>query len=162
MSHSDILITFFDRLLSESSISAELMRLGPEGLSEVNCNGHVEVDQRQPPWRDEDQHNGNAEPSEKCAGQEEQLKDSVHPVCNGVDSADLKELDTETKGREGHSSGVTERYQHAGLEEGVLEHSILQEDCPYRTEESLRNGQSAKSLNLSATRFWRSLLRLGC
>ncbi|XP_030279385.1 SRSF protein kinase 1a isoform X1 [Sparus aurata] len=127
--------------IEESSISAELMRLGPEGLSEVNCNGHVEVDQRQPPWRDEDQHNGNAEPSEKCAGQEEQLKDSVHPVCNGVDSADLKELDTETKGREGHSSGVTERYQHAGLEEGELEHSILQEDCPYRTEESLRNGK---------------------
>uniref|UniRef100_A0A4W6CQ12 non-specific serine/threonine protein kinase n=1 Tax=Lates calcarifer TaxID=8187 RepID=A0A4W6CQ12_LATCA len=69
-----------------------------ERLSEVNCNGHVEVEQRQSQWRDEDQHNGNAEPTEKCASQEEQRKESpVHPISNGVDSADLNELDTETE-----------------------------------------------------------------
>lgn len=129
-------------------LNADLMRVGPEGLSEVNCNGHVEVDQRQSQWRDQDQHNGNAE---KCASQEEQHKESsVRPVSNGVDSADLKGLDTETEGRGAHSSGVTERHLPAGLEEGELEQSILQEDgddgsdCQYRTEESLRNGQSAK------------------
>ncbi len=125
--------------------------MGPEGLSEVNCNGHVEVDQRQPQWRDEDQHNGNAEPTEKCASQEEQHKESpVHPVCNGVGSADLKELDFETEDRGAHSSGVAEMHHPAGLEEGELEHSILQDededgpDCQYTTQESLRNGQSAK------------------
>ncbi|XP_070765858.1 SRSF protein kinase 1a [Enoplosus armatus] len=132
----------------ESSVTADLMRLRPQGLSEVNCNGHVEVDQRQSQWRDEDQHNGNAEPTEKCASQEEQHEESpVHPVCNGVDSADLKELDTETEGRGAHSSGVTERRLPAGLEEGELERSILQEveedgsDCQYATQESLRNGK---------------------
>lgn len=129
-------------------MNADLTRVGPEGLSEVNCNGHVEVDPRQSQWREEDQHNGNAEPAEKCASQEEQREESpIHPICNGVDSADLKELDTETEGT-AHSSGVTERQLPAGLEEGELERSILQEDgddgsdCQYRTEESLRNGQS--------------------
>ncbi|XP_076598059.1 SRSF protein kinase 1a isoform X1 [Chaetodon auriga] len=128
----------------ESSVNADLMRVGPEGLSEVNCNGHVEVDQRQSPWRDEDQHNGNAENTEKCASREEQHRESpVHLVCNGVDSGDLKELDTETEGA--HSSGVTERHLPAGREEGELEQSILREEeedkahCQYRTEENLRN-----------------------
>uniref|UniRef100_A0A673CSR9 non-specific serine/threonine protein kinase n=1 Tax=Sphaeramia orbicularis TaxID=375764 RepID=A0A673CSR9_9TELE len=73
-------------------------KIGPEGLPEVNCNGHVEVEQRQTQWRDEDQHNGNAEPAEKCASQDEPREESpVHPICNGVDSADLKELDIETE-----------------------------------------------------------------
>ncbi|XP_038578657.1 SRSF protein kinase 1a isoform X1 [Micropterus salmoides] len=123
----------------------DLMRVGPEGLSELNCNGHVEVDQRQSQWRDEDQHNGNAEPTEECASQEEQRKESlVHPICNGVDSADLKELDAETKDRGAHRSGVMERHLLAGLEEGELEQSILQDDgpdCQYTTQESLRNGK---------------------
>ncbi|XP_045912339.1 SRSF protein kinase 1a isoform X6 [Micropterus dolomieu] len=123
----------------------DLMRMGPEGLSELNCNGHVEVDQRQSQWRDEDQHNGNAEPTEECASQEEQRKESlVHPICNGVDSADLKELDAETKDRGAHRSGVMERHLLAGLEEGELEQSILQDDgpdCQYTTQESLRNGK---------------------
>ncbi|KAM7404638.1 hypothetical protein PAMP_011969 [Pampus punctatissimus] len=133
----------------ESSVNADIMRVGPDGLSEVNCNGHAELDQRHSRWRDEDQHNGNAksaEPTEKCASREEQHKDSpVHPVCNGVDSADLKELDTEIEVRGAQGSGVTERRLPAGLEEGELEQSICQEeredgpDCQYGTEENLRN-----------------------
>lgn len=135
--------------LSESSVNADLMRVGLEGLTEINCNGHVEVDQRQSQWREEDQHNGNVEPTEKCASEEEQHNESpVYPVCNGVDSADLKELDAEIEGRGAHSSGVTERHLPARLEEGELEHSILQgedeSDCQYTTEERLRNGESAK------------------
>ncbi|XP_010738818.3 SRSF protein kinase 1a isoform X2 [Larimichthys crocea] len=126
--------------IEESSLNADLMRVGPEGLSEVNCNGHVEADQRQSQWREEDQHNGNSEPTEKCVSQEEQHKESpVHPICNGMDS--------ETEGRGAHSSGVTERHLPAGLEEGELEQSILQEegedgsDCQYTAEERLRNGK---------------------
>uniref|UniRef100_A0A673CYU8 non-specific serine/threonine protein kinase n=1 Tax=Sphaeramia orbicularis TaxID=375764 RepID=A0A673CYU8_9TELE len=89
-----------------------------EGLPEVNCNGHVEVEQRQTQWRDEDQHNGNAEPAEKCASQDEPREESpVHPICNGVDSADLKELDIETETSGALCSGGTERCLSAGLEE---------------------------------------------
>ncbi|XP_071332161.1 SRSF protein kinase 1a isoform X2 [Trachinotus anak] len=126
----------------ESIMHADLMRVGPEGLSEVNCNGHVEEEQRQSQWRDEDQHNGNAEPSEKCASQEERHKESpVQSISNGVDSADLNELDTETEGRGARSSG---RHLPVGLEEGELEQSILLEegedepDCQYGI---LRNGK---------------------
>lgn len=76
------------------------------------------------------------------------MESPVHPISNGVDSADLNELDTETEGRSAQRSGVTERHLLVGLEEGELEQSILQEegedgpDCQYRTHESLRNGQS--------------------
>ncbi|XP_053174361.1 SRSF protein kinase 1a isoform X3 [Scomber japonicus] len=129
-----------------SSMNADLMRVGREELLEVNCNGYAEVEQRQSRWRDEDQHNGNAEPTQKCASLEEQREDSrVHPVCNGVDSTDLNELDTEIEGRGAHSSEGTERHLPAGLEEGELEQSVCQEeredrpDCQYETEESLRN-----------------------
>ncbi|XP_060914747.1 SRSF protein kinase 1a isoform X4 [Labrus mixtus] len=129
----------------EESLSADFMRTGPEALSEVNCNGHVEVDKKQSQWRDEDQHNGNAEPTEKCASQEEQHNEStVNSVCNGVDSADLKELDTDTGGRGAHSSGIRERCLSAGLEEGELEKNILleeEDDCQYTTEEGLSNGK---------------------
>nr|XP_020474774.1 SRSF protein kinase 1 isoform X1 [Monopterus albus] len=125
-----------------------LLRVGPEGLPEMNCNGHVEEEeQRQPEWT-EDQYNGNANPSEKCVSEEQQYKESpVLPMCNGVDCADLNELDTETEGTGAHSSGVTERHLPAGIEEGELEQSILQEegedesDCHYGTQESLRNGK---------------------
>ncbi|KAL7398903.1 hypothetical protein ABVT39_016862 [Epinephelus coioides] len=114
--------------IEESSVDADLIRVGPEGLSEVNCNGHVESDQRQSQWREEDQHNGNAEPTEQCASQEEQHEESpVQLMCNGVDSADLTELDTETEGR-GARSGKTERHHPAGREEGELQQSILQEE----------------------------------
>ncbi|XP_069545010.1 SRSF protein kinase 1a isoform X1 [Brachyistius frenatus] len=145
----------------ESSVNADVMRVGPEELSEVNCNGHVEVEeeqeqeQEQSQWRDEDQHNGNAEFTVKCATPEEQRKESpLHPMCNGVDSTDFTGLDTETESRGAHSRGVTERCLPAGLEEGELEQSILQEeegeddpDCHYRTQESLGNGkQTAGSL----------------
>uniref|UniRef100_A0AAQ5XS05 non-specific serine/threonine protein kinase n=1 Tax=Amphiprion ocellaris TaxID=80972 RepID=A0AAQ5XS05_AMPOC len=130
----------------ENSVNADLLRVGPEELLEVNCNGHVEVEQTQSQWRDEDQHNGNAESTEKCTTPEEQHKESpVHSMCNGVDSTDFNELDSETEGLGAHSSGVTERHLPAGLEEGELEQSILQEegedeaDCPYGTQESLRN-----------------------
>ncbi|XP_029994088.1 SRSF protein kinase 1a isoform X2 [Sphaeramia orbicularis] len=140
----------------ECSVSADHVRIGPEGLPEVNCNGHVEVEQRQTQWRDEDQHNGNAEPAEKCASQDEPREESpVHPICNGVDSADLKELDIETETSGALCSGGTERCLSAGLEEEEeLEQGICQEDgddgteChQYRTQESLRNGKlSAGSL----------------
>ncbi|XP_026187166.1 SRSF protein kinase 1a isoform X2 [Mastacembelus armatus] len=132
----------------ESSVHADVMRVGPEGLPEMSCNGHVDVDQEQSQWSDEDQHNGNAEHTEKCGGQEQHHKESsIYPVCNGVDPADIKELDTETECRGAHSSGVTERYLSDGLEDGELEQSILQEeqedlpDCQYRAQESLRNGK---------------------
>ncbi|KAM6982761.1 SRSF protein kinase 1a isoform 3-T3 [Tautogolabrus adspersus] len=125
----------------EESFSADFMRTVPEALSEVNCNGHVEVDQKESQLRDEDQHNGNAEPTEKCASQEEQHNESiVNSLCNGVDSADLKELDTDTGG-----SGIMERCLSAGLEEGELEKSILleeeEDDGQYTTEEGLSNGK---------------------
>ncbi|XP_029362367.1 SRSF protein kinase 1a isoform X3 [Echeneis naucrates] len=131
----------------ESNVHADLVRMGPDELSEVNCNGHVEMEQRQSQWRDEDQHNGNAEPSKKCASQEEQFNESpVQPIPNGVDSAKLNELDNEPEGRGAHSSGVFERHLPSELEEGELERSILQEgedgpDCQYRTQENLRNGK---------------------
>ncbi|XP_075951350.1 SRSF protein kinase 1a [Anarhichas minor] len=124
-----------DEETEESSVNADLMRVGPEGLLEFTCNGHVEADQRQSQWRDEDQHNGNAEPTEKCGSQEEP---PVHLACNGVDSADLKELDTETEG-----SGVTERHLLVGLEEGELQQSILQgegEDGPDSLDGKLTAG----------------------
>ena len=134
------------------------MRAGPEGLPEVNCNGHVEVEQRQSQWRDEDQHNGNAEATEKCASEEEEEQHEeeqheespAHHISNGVDSADLNELDIQTEGRGAHSSGVPEILLPAGLEEGELDQSILEEegedgpDCRYRTQESPINGQLAR------------------
>lgn len=140
-------------ILAETNVHADLMNEGPEGLLELSCNGHIEEEQQQQcQWRDEDQHNGNADPTEKCASQEQQYKESLdYSMCNGVDSANLHELDTVTEGRGAHSSGVTERHLPAGLEEGELEQSILQEegeegddesDCQYRNQESLRNGQS--------------------
>ncbi|CAJ1085319.1 SRSF protein kinase 1a isoform X2 [Xyrichtys novacula] len=130
----------------------DLMRTGLDAVSEVNCNGHVEVDPRQSQWRDEDQHNGNTEPTEDHTSQEEQHKESlVHAICNGVDSPDLKELEADTEGRGAHSSGITEACLTAGLEEEELERSILQEggeDCQCTTEEEgLRNDkQTAGSL----------------
>ncbi|KAM6929890.1 SRSF protein kinase 1a [Lycodopsis pacificus] len=128
-----------DEDTEESSVNADLMRVGPEGLLEFTFNGHGEADQRQSQWRDEDQHNGNAEPTEKCGSQEEQQEESpVHLACNGVDSADLKELDTETEGR-----GVTERHLLVGLEEGELQQSILQgegEDGPDSLDGKLTAG----------------------
>ncbi|XP_074537676.1 SRSF protein kinase 1a [Halichoeres trimaculatus] len=136
----------------ESSLGADPMRTGPEAVPEVNCNGHVEVNQRQCQWRDEDQHNGNTEPTEKHTSQEEQRTESpVHAICNGVDAADLKELDVDTgEGRGAHSSGVTERCLSAGLEDEELEQGILQEereDCQYTAEDNLRDGKlSAGSL----------------
>ncbi|XP_010791495.1 SRSF protein kinase 1a isoform X4 [Notothenia coriiceps] len=122
-----------DEETEESSENADVMRVGPEGLLEVNCNGHVPVEQRQSQWRDEDQHNGNAEPKEKCASQEEQHEEQheespVHLICNGVDSADLKELNTDSEGRGAHSSGLHGRRLPAGMEDRGLKQSILQEE----------------------------------
>lgn len=111
--------------------------MGPDGLLELNCNGHVEEEQTQSHCRDEDHHNGNAELLEKCDVQEEPHEDfSVYSICNGVDS-ELKELDTETEGRGAGRSVTPERHLPTGLEAG--------EDAPHyqcRNEDSLRNGQS--------------------
>ncbi|KAI4823349.1 hypothetical protein KUCAC02_011939 [Chaenocephalus aceratus] len=122
-----------DEETEESSENADVMRVGPEGVLEVNCNGHVPVEQRPSQWRDEDQHNGNAEPKEKCASQEEQHEEQheespVHLICNGVDSADLKELNTDSEGRGAHSSGLHGRRLPAGMEDRGLKQSILQEE----------------------------------
>ncbi|XP_033942509.1 SRSF protein kinase 1a isoform X2 [Pseudochaenichthys georgianus] len=122
-----------DEETEESSENADVMRVGPEGVLEVNCNGHVPVEQRQSQWRDEDKHNGNAEPKEKCASQEEQHEEQheespVHLICNGVDSADLKELNTDSEGRGAHSSGLHGRRLPAGMEDRGLKQSILQEE----------------------------------
>lgn len=125
--------------------------MGPEELTEANCNGHVDVEQRNSQWRNEDQHNGNAETLE------EQHKESpVYLMCNGVDSTDINELDTKTEGKGSHSGIVPERRLSAGLEETDLEQSLSQEEgkdktrYPYRTQESLRNGQSAKSVHFES------------
>ncbi|XP_028266057.1 SRSF protein kinase 1a isoform X3 [Parambassis ranga] len=100
----------------ESSGNTDILSGVPEKESEVNCNGHVDVEQRESQWRDEDQHNGNAEPTEKCATPEEQCRDSpVHPVCNGVESTSFTSA--------------------------VLEQSFLQEDGENGTE-SLQNDKA--------------------
>lgn len=174
MKHLKIIVANGFLLLSETSVNAGLVGVGKEGLVEMNCNGHVEVDRRQSQWREEDQHNGNAEPTEKCASDEERHKESsVRPVCNGVDTAGLKKLDTEVEGRGTHSGGVTQRQLPAELEleeeEEELDRRILQEqgedgsDCQYTTEECLRNGQSAK-IGTSGNckhRFWELFVLAG-
>ncbi|XP_012726067.2 SRSF protein kinase 1a isoform X2 [Fundulus heteroclitus] len=115
-------------------------RVGPDELSEANCNGHADAEERQSSCTNEDQHNGNGEPPE-----EQHQESPVHPLCNGVESTDFNELYCELDGRGARSSGVTERGLPAGLEEGELEQSILQEEdeedeeCRYRIQEGLRN-----------------------
>lgn len=119
--------------------------MGPEEPSEVNCNGHIAADQSSSQWRNEDQHNGNAQPSEE----ERNNESPVYPVCNG--SANVQELPAETEVSSAHGSGGgTRRFLPPGLEEGELEQSINQEqledgyDCGYTSEGPLRNGQSGK------------------
>ncbi|XP_034028183.1 SRSF protein kinase 1a isoform X2 [Thalassophryne amazonica] len=128
----------------------DLMSVGPEEASELNCNGlsYVEVVPRQSECKNEDHHNGNTELAEKSATKEEQHgKGIVHAICNGMDFPDLKELDHEIEGKGAHSSGLTEGRLLCGLEEGELEQSIYQEvgedgpDCQYGAHESLRNGK---------------------
>lgn len=129
-------------ILLECSASADQLRMGPDRQLEVNCNGHAEVEQAY--WRDEDQHNGNTEPTEKCAsGEEPQRESPIHSLCNGVDSAHLKEHDLDAE-----SGRVTRRHFSFGLEEGELEQSNChgngedRPDCRYGTQESEKNGQS--------------------
>ncbi|XP_075332750.1 SRSF protein kinase 1a isoform X3 [Odontesthes bonariensis] len=134
---------------AESSVNADRMRTGPEEVTEANCNGHVELEQRHSHWRTDDQHNGNADSPE-----EQRKAPPVYPMCNGVDSTDFNELYTETEGRGAPSSDVNEEDLPGRLEEGELEQSILQEagedetDCHYRTQESLRNGKQTAGLLL--------------
>lgn len=130
----------------ENSTTVDLMGLGPEEPTEVNCNGHMEADQRWSQWREEDQHNGNAE---RVVGHddegERQAKSPEHPVCNGVDAVGLQGLDFDIETGGAHSSDYDQRQLTAGLEEGELERSILQGDgseCQLSAEEHMRNGQS--------------------
>ncbi|KAM6925103.1 SRSF protein kinase 1a [Xenentodon cancila] len=134
----------FQELGTEETVdcitNADHMRVGPVELSEANCNGHIDTEEKEFQWRNEDQHNGNTE------SPEEQHKESpVYLMCNGVDSMDHVELDTETEGKGAHSGEISVRQLSAGLEEGELEQSLLLEEgkdktlCPYRTQESLRN-----------------------
>lgn len=121
------------------------MRVGPDGRSEANCNGHAEVEERQSNCTNEDQHNGNSESPEEL-----NQESPVHPLSNGVESTDFNELYCEMDDcREAHSSGVSQRLLPAGLEEGELERSILQDEgdeteCHYRIQDGLRNGQSVR------------------
>uniref|UniRef100_H3DCD1 non-specific serine/threonine protein kinase n=1 Tax=Tetraodon nigroviridis TaxID=99883 RepID=H3DCD1_TETNG len=128
--------------LSEGSGCAD--HQGPEEPSEVNCNGHVAADQSSSQWRNQDQHNGNAQPSE-----EERNKQSpVYPVCNG--SAEVQDLYAETEESGGRGSGASGSFLPPGLEGGDLGQSGSQaqgEDgfnCSYASEAHLGNGQSAK------------------
>uniref|UniRef100_A0AAX7U3T7 non-specific serine/threonine protein kinase n=1 Tax=Astatotilapia calliptera TaxID=8154 RepID=A0AAX7U3T7_ASTCA len=101
--------------------------VGPEELSEMNCNGHVEESDFQ--HSDEDQHNGNAECTEQCASPEDQHVESpLHSIYNGVESTDFNDVYTETKGTGARSRGVTEKRFSAGLEDRELEQGILEED----------------------------------
>uniref|UniRef100_A0A3P9M4D4 non-specific serine/threonine protein kinase n=1 Tax=Oryzias latipes TaxID=8090 RepID=A0A3P9M4D4_ORYLA len=64
---------------NEGSMNEDHKRVGPEPeeLPDANCNGHVEVERRKPQWRNEDQHNGNAESPE---GQ--RVECPVYHLCN--------------------------------------------------------------------------------
>lgn len=117
-----------------------------EESSEVSCNGHIAADQSSSQWRDQDQHNGNAQPSEEEARSGEWPR---YPVCNG--SAEVQELHSEAEESGAHGSGGTRRFLPPGLEEGELEQSSTQEQgedgysCGYTSEAHLRNGQSARA-----------------
>ncbi|KAL1020810.1 hypothetical protein UPYG_G00004950 [Umbra pygmaea] len=85
-------------ITTECSAHAEKSRLAPEGTTELNCNGLTpeeeegETEERITHWRDEDQHNGNADPADErhlqqpneSNGQESPCR----PVCNGLLSAE--------------------------------------------------------------------------
>ncbi|XP_077370291.1 SRSF protein kinase 1a isoform X1 [Festucalex cinctus] len=104
-----------------------------DGSSELNCNGHVEVEQRLPQWREQDQHNGNV--AEK----------KHHVICNGLDCADLKEeLHADLEGA--HCSGASARHFSARLEEELGENNC-REQGEDGSGDILQNGkQTAGSL----------------
>ncbi|XP_061644554.1 SRSF protein kinase 1a isoform X1 [Phyllopteryx taeniolatus] len=108
--------------------------MNADGLSELSCNGHTEAEQRLPRWREEDQHNGNAEEKKH------------NSICNGLDCADLREeLHAEIE-EAAHCSGLSASHFSAGLEKG-LEESICREQGEDGSEENLQNGkQTAGSL----------------
>lgn len=141
----------------ENSTTVDLIGAGPEELTEVNCNGHMEADQRRPQWREEDQHNGNAEQEEGRGDEgERQAGSPEHPICNGVDGAGLQELDFDIEAGGAHSGDYDQRQLPAGLEEGELERSILQGDspeCHLSAEEHLRNGQSLHRADVTRSRW---------
>lgn len=140
-------------MLSESKDHTDLMMMmGPDGRTELNCNGYVDELQTRSQRRDEDHHNGNADPTDKCEVQED-AESPVHFICNGVVSTVLDELDTEIEGRGANSSDAAEMNLPPGLEEEELEtmQTILQEEgedeqsYQYRTEDGMRDGQSDSS-----------------
>uniref|UniRef100_A0A3P8UPN8 non-specific serine/threonine protein kinase n=1 Tax=Cynoglossus semilaevis TaxID=244447 RepID=A0A3P8UPN8_CYNSE len=91
-----------------------------DGRTELNCNGYVDELQTRSQRRDEDHHNGNADPTDKCEVQED-AESPVHFICNGVVSTVLDELDTEIEGRGANSSDAAEMSLPPGLEEEELE-----------------------------------------
>ncbi|XP_038138991.1 SRSF protein kinase 1a isoform X1 [Cyprinodon tularosa] len=124
--------------LAEQSVTSNNQREGPDEVSEANCNGHSEVEERQSNCTNEDQHNGNAEFPEE--------QHEVHPLCNGVESTAFNELYCEIDSRGEYSRGVTQRHPPPGMEEGELEPSILQDEDEedeteyhYRIQDGLRN-----------------------
>lgn len=131
-------------VFSEGREIADAKGMGSEEPSEVNCNGHIAADQSSSQWRNEDQHNGNAQPSEE----ERNNEPPVYPVCNG--SANVQELQAETEVGSAHGGGAARRFLPPGLEEEELEQSLNQEqvedgyDCGYTSEGPLGNGQPGK------------------
>ncbi|XP_019716383.1 SRSF protein kinase 1a isoform X1 [Hippocampus comes] len=103
--------------------------------SELNCNGHAELERRLPPWREEDQHNGNAAQKREraffngldCGDQKEQLHPDLEgPPCSGVSA--------------GHFSGRLEEEEEPG-------DNLCRERGEDGSEEMLQNGkQTAGSL----------------
>ncbi|XP_077438148.1 SRSF protein kinase 1a isoform X1 [Vanacampus margaritifer] len=104
-----------------------------DGLSELNCNGHAEVERRLPQWREQDQHNGNV--AEK----------KHHTICNGLDCADLEE-ELHADIEDAHCSGVSARHFSVRLEEELGE-NICREQGEDGSGDILQNGkQTAGSL----------------
>lgn len=103
-----------------------------DGPSELNCNGHAGLERRLPPWREGDQHNGNAAQKQEPA------------FLNGLDCADLKEqLHPDLEGppcsgaSAGRFSGRLEEEEEPG------EHLCRERgDDDDGSEEMLQNGQA--------------------
>ncbi|KAM9785879.1 SRSF protein kinase 1a [Neosynchiropus ocellatus] len=123
-----------------SSANADAGSPGPEGRTEVNCNGHMEEH-----WTDKDRHNGNTEPADRHGSREERREFPSCSNANGVDVPEDKGLNSE---RRSPGSEDENRRHSAALEEGELERGVDQEEeeeeedgtgCRYRNQESLRN-----------------------
>ncbi|XP_051910869.1 SRSF protein kinase 1a isoform X2 [Hippocampus zosterae] len=87
-----------------------------DGSSELNCNGHAESQRRLPPWREEEQHNGNAAQKQERAfvngSDRGDLEDQPRP--------DVQELGGERLCRERGEDGSEEMLQNGKQTAGSL------------------------------------------